>query len=116
MAKNIDRLEAEYAKLKEKAFNHHLHKQIYEQRSEMSEIIAQNSNLNGETWDASDFEWAACQLQNAGYGKMTDSVIAKEILDYIMIHCARDVWGDLILDTKKYLDLRKKYLGEDGEG
>lgn len=42
---------------------------IEEERHEMAKIIADNFDINGESWDDSEFEWAAYQLQMAGYHK-----------------------------------------------
>jgi hypothetical protein len=53
-------------------------KQTQIEREEIAEIIAQNHNLNGEKWDASDYEWAAHCVQMAGYRKASD--VAREIL------------------------------------
>lgn len=47
-------------------------KQTQIEREEIAEIIAQNHNLNGEKWDASDYEWAAHCVQMAGYRKASD--------------------------------------------
>jgi len=46
------------------------------ERNEMAEIIASSFDLNGEKWDASDFEWAAHCLQMEGYHKQSADVIA----------------------------------------
>lgn len=42
---------------------------IEKERNDIAKILAENFNLNDETWDASDFEWAACCLQMQGYHK-----------------------------------------------
>ena len=47
-------------------------KQIEIERNEISEILAQNFDLNGEKWDASDFEWSAHCVQMAGYRKASE--------------------------------------------
>ena len=45
-------------------------KQIEFERNEIAQIIAENFRLNDEKYDASDFEWAAYQVQTAGYRKV----------------------------------------------
>ena len=57
----------------------------------------------------------ATQLYNAGYGKITASEVAREILDFICIYSSRDVMGDVVIKKERYLELRMKYLGECGE-
>lgn len=54
-------------------------KQTQIEREEIAEIIAQNFDLNGEKWDASDFEWAAHCVQMAGYRKASE--VAREIFE-----------------------------------
>jgi hypothetical protein len=44
-------------------------KQIEHERSEISEIIAESFKPNDEQYDASDFEWSAHCLLQAGYRK-----------------------------------------------
>ena len=44
-------------------------KKIEFERNEIAQIIAENFRLNDEKYDASDFEWAAYQVQTAGYRK-----------------------------------------------
>ena len=47
-------------------------KEIEFERSEMAEIIASSFDHNGEKWDASDFEWSAHQLQQAGFHRQSE--------------------------------------------
>lgn len=39
------------------------------ERWDIAEILAENFVVNDKKYDDSDFEWAACQLQMAGYHK-----------------------------------------------
>jgi hypothetical protein len=57
-------------------------KQIESERYEIAEIIAQNYRLNDEQYDASDFEWSAYCVQQAGYRKASE--VAREIADGII--------------------------------
>lgn len=100
-------------------------KQIVEERYEISEIISNSFDHNGEKWDASDFEWSAHCVQVAGYRKSSD--VAREILEEIE-HTARAVVillkfekDEEIRNTKTecytdligYIaDLKKKYTEE----
>ena len=54
--------------------------QIELERWEMAESLTKNFHINGEGWDASDFEWAA-HCQEEGYRKA--SYVAREIFDDI---------------------------------
>ena len=56
-------------------------KQIAEERYEISEIISNSFDHNGEKWDASDFEWSAHCVQVAGYRKSEE--VAREIFEEI---------------------------------
>lgn len=47
--------------------------EIVSERYEIAEILAQNFRLNDEQYDASDFEWAAHCLLEAGYRKQIES-------------------------------------------
>lgn len=49
--------------------------QIEFERNEIAEIIASSFDHNGEKWDASDFEWSACQLQQKGFHKQSKNTI-----------------------------------------
>lgn len=54
--------------------------QQIEERYEMAEIIAKHSHFRDETWDASDYEWAAHCLQEAGYRRQSEWISVEERL------------------------------------
>ena len=62
-------------------------KQIKFEREEIAEIIAKNFRLNDEQYDASDFEWSAYQVQEAGYRKASDviaefkAIVKQDLID-----------------------------------
>ena len=91
-------------------------KQIEFERNEMAEVIADSFDHNGEKWDASDFEWSAYQVQQAGYRRASE--VAREIFEEIekvftvkYPMCTNPV---LVLDSLSYAELKKKYT-ESGE-
>lgn len=90
-------------------------KQTQIEREEIAEIIAQNHNLNGEKWDASDYEWAAHCVQMAGYRKAEDVAreIFEEIEDIRLEHSYGEIDGNEL--NVKLFNLKKKYESE-GEG
>ena len=45
---------------------------LTEERYEIAEIIARESHYQNDTWDASDYEWAAHCLQVEGYHKQRE--------------------------------------------
>ena len=46
--------------------------QMIDERYEIAEIIAKNSHYQDGTWGASDYEWAAHCLFEAGYRKQSE--------------------------------------------
>ena len=89
--------------------------QIELERWEMAESLAKNFHINGEGWDASDFEWAA-HCQEEGYRKA--SYVAREIFDDIerLMFAYRFFTLEGVYyhkDLKDALaDLKKKYESE----
>lgn len=52
------------------------------ERNEISEILSKHFLLNDEKYDASDFEWAAYQLQLAGFHRQPKDVVRCEECKY----------------------------------
>ena len=93
-------------------------KQIEFERNEISEILAQNFELNGEKWDASDFEWSAHCVQMAGYRKASE--VAREIFEEIetslVIGSAIGSEVYYAIRAEDYIHYKKKYTeSEDTE-
>lgn len=65
--------------------------QQIDERYEIAEILAQNFRLNDEQYDASDFEWAAHCLLEAGYRKQSRVIdeFVRRLLDAFP-ECNRD--------------------------
>lgn len=80
---------------------------IETERWEMADIMAKHFHINGEGFDASDFEWTAHCLQQEGFGKKTE--VAREIFEEIYEDCF-DQFG--YIDYKKLAELKKKYTEE----
>lgn len=89
-------------------------KQIESERYEIAEIIAQNYRLNDEQYDASDFEWSAYCVQQAGYRKASE--VAREIFEEIerVAMSKIDALSIAILDDSYYIqaidELKEKYI------
>ena len=114
----LDRLEKKTCRKGEQTMRD---KQTQIEREEIAEIIAQNFDLNGEKWDASDFEWAAHCVQMAGYRKASD--VVREIFEEIwtsidectIVHKFKEPSYDLPRFMFRLAELKKKYESE-GEG
>ena len=90
-------------------------KQIEFERNEMSEIIAKQSHYHDELWRASDFEWAAHCLQEAGYCKASD--VAREIFEEIENIAILNGYisvKDFYTEHPLIAEIKKKYT-EDGK-
>ena len=79
-------------------------KQIELDRSEIADIIAQSFEPCDNKYDASDFEWSAHCLLQAGYSKRSE--VAREIFEEIFEDCF-DQFG--YIDYDKLYKLKKKY-------
>lgn len=65
-----------------------MNRKIEMERWAIAESLSKNFHINGEGWDASDFEWAADCLLQDGYRKSTDVAreIAEEITRYLRLN------------------------------
>lgn len=87
-----------------KGSTHDKRKQIELDRSEIADIIAQSFEPCGNKYDASDFEWSAHCLLQAGYRKQSE--VAREIFAEIGAMCI-DLFGNF--NHKGFTQLKKKY-------
>lgn len=86
---------------------------IEKERWEMADIMAKNFCIDGEEYDASDFEWTAHCLQQEGFGNKSE--VAREIFEEIEKNECHDISGKVtmyMLFAEELAELKNKYTEE----
>lgn len=85
--------------------------QIVFERNEMSEILAENFEVNGEKYDPCDFEWSAYQLQIAGYRRQSEvaTEILREVRQALLHMILANSMGETYDLEKRFAEIEKKY-------